>query len=490
MRLRAGVAGLGAVALVILGPVAATAEGQPDPIEPLQDLVGEVESGVVGSGPPASSGSKTGTPLDTVAPEPPGGGSDGTGSGAPQLSELAPTAPTSEAAAPSESAGSSGASDSDAGGHETEDPEPPDHAEGHAVDLDVADEDAVDLAHDRATVEDDDDTTADSTLLALGGQEVIGAHADSDADSAGESQAHGGAGEPLTPLCEESDGQVCLSLLYADASATEDGNTSRTRSQSGAADVCLGGSDTDRTKECDGPIEAGVLASDAEAERDQRSGRTTASSGSDVAHVCVQEDPATGACVLGAEAAHSEGRSDSGGGQPSASRDSSFLGVDAGGRELLALEDPLTAGVQPECADPSLICTFVNQGETYVGDNVAGHAQKALDVEVLPGILPGIGSLIDLELADTESLVHNDGGEPAPITGGSGDPSEPELPVGGGPGHPGGTESAAAGVWSSGGAGVLPDTGGIWSGLLALGLLSVAGGAFLLVRNRVLDALA
>ena len=38
-------------------------------------------------------------------------------------------------------------------------------------------------------------------------------------------------GDPLGPLCDESEGQLCLTLLYADAWATEDGETSSSRSR-------------------------------------------------------------------------------------------------------------------------------------------------------------------------------------------------------------------------------------------------------------------
>ena len=357
--------------------------------------------------------------------------------------------PSSPAPAPS--------SDDDQPGHETEDPAQPDHGAAEVADANVGGEDLADVGHNDATVEDDDSSKADSTLLALGGEEVLGAHADSD----GENESH--FGDPLAPLCEGSDGAICLRVLFADAYATDDGDTSNSQSESGVADVCIGGSNPDPAVECEGPITTGVATSEGEANRDQSSGRTTANSESDVADVCLEPDPITGSCALGASAIHSEGESDSGNSSGTASRDSYLLAVDAGGEEQGRIGDPTTIAIQPECAEPSLVCIFLNQGETYTGASVAGHAQEALSARVLPAT----PLEIEVELARTESLVHNDGGDNGSGGGNSGF---------GGPGQPG--------TGGGGGTGALPNTGGIWSGLLAMGLFSIAGGAFSIAYSR------
>ena len=319
MRLRAPVAVLAALALVTLSPGTASATE----INPGGDLVDQVEQQL--------------SPQESdVAP----------------AEDTPPPAPISLLPAPS--------SDDDQPGHETEDPASPDHGAAETVDANLGGEDVADVGHNDATVEDDDSTSADSTLLALGGEEVFGAHADSD----GENESH--FGDPLAPLCEGSEGQVCLQVLYADAYATDEGGSSHSQSQSGVLGVCLGGTSSDPKAECDGPVAAGVAESDGEASRNQSSGRTTASSESDVAEVCLEPDPITGACSLGASALHSEGDSDSGDSPGTASRDSYLLAVEAGGEEKGRMGDPTSIAIQPACAEPSLVCIFLNQGETYL----------------------------------------------------------------------------------------------------------------------------
>src|SRR5680860_1652689 len=130
--------------------------------------------------------------------------------------------------------------------------------------------------------------------------------------------------------------------------------------------------------------------------------------------------------------------------------------------------DPTSIAIQPACAEPSLVCIFLNQGETYLGDGVAGHAQEALSARALPAT----PLEIEVEVSRTESLAHNDGGETKPGSdGGSGGGSSV-----GGPGLPG----TGSGGLTTG----LPNTGGIWSGLLAMSLLSVAAGAFFIAYSR------
>lgn len=419
-RLRAPVAILAALALVTLGPGTASAADSSSG----EDLVSQLEQQL------APAKDTANTTLSTPSSPPP---------------------------APS--------SDDDQPGHETEDPAGPDHGAAEMVDANLGGADVVDVGHNDATVEDDDATSADSTLLALGGEEVFGAHA----DSQGESESH--FGDPLAPLCEGSEGQVCLQVLYADAYATDEGGSSQSRSQSGVLGACIGGTSADPTAECDGPVAAGVAESKGEAGRDQSSGRTTAGSESDAAAVCLDPDPITGACALGASALHSDGESNSGGSTGTASRDSYLLAVEAGGEEPGRIGDPTSFAVQPACAEPSLACIFLNQGETYVDDSVAGHAREALSAK----LLPATPLEIEVELARTESLVHNDGPETTSGGGGGSGSGSGDLP-GGGPRLPG-----------TGGGGPtadLPDTGGIWSGLLAMSMFSIATGAFFIAYSR------
>ncbi|HEX4976313.1 MAG TPA: LPXTG cell wall anchor domain-containing protein [Nocardioides sp.] len=358
-------------------------------------------------------------------------------------------------------------SDDDSEGHETEDPQGPDHGGATVLHGSVAGEHLATLGDSHAAVDDDDSTSGDATLLALGGQEIAGAHA----DSAGEEEAH--FGDPLAPLCAGSEGQVCLTILYADAWATDDGATSSSRGETGVADACLGG---DGSEDCSGPVSAGVATSESEAERDQRTGRTTAASSSAVADACVQPDPATGACAVGVEVLHSEGRSDSGAGAASAERDSHLLALDLGNEERARVGDPQTLSLPPGCPEgASLLCVFLNQGETYLGSGAAGHAQEALHLDVLPGNLDLV-----LELARSESLVHADD----PEVGGP-DPRDPVVRgVSRGPIGPGKAGGKVGGGAPGDLPAQLPQTGGVWSGLVALGLLGVGLGALLTAWSR------
>lgn len=417
-RLRGTIAALAVLALTAVTPAAASANE-----EPAADRLGSTVDGAR---------ERVRSILDT------GQGAGGAGRVTGQASRVA--------------------DDSDSPGHETEDPEQPDHGGATVLDGDVDGEDLATVGDSRATVEDDDSTSGDATLLALGGQEIAGAHA----DSGGEEEAH--FGDPLAPLCSGSEGKVCLTVLYADAWADEDGDTSSSRSRTGVADVCLGG---DGSQDCTGPASAGVATSESEAGRDQESGRSTASSSSEVADVCVQPDPATGVCAVGVEALHSEGQADSGGDKATADRDSHLLALELGNEERARVSDPQALSLPPDCPKGgSLVCLFVNQGETYLGDSDAGHAQEALHAAVLPGNLDLV-----LKVGRSETLVHDDGGDAGngPTVRGV------SSGGGGGPGSPG----TVAGVGA-----VLPQTGGVWSGLLALALLGIGVGALLTARSR------
>jgi hypothetical protein len=321
-------------------------------------------------------------------------------------------------------------------------------------------------------VNNDDSTTADSTLLALGGQEVLGAHANS------KSQKESHAGDPLAPVCDSSSGAVCLKVLYADAFATDNGARSHSRSQSGIGDTCLGGTSTDPDAACDGPVGLGVATSKGQANRDQSSGRTTASSEADVADLCLQPDPATGGCTLGADALHSQGKADSDG---TASRDSYLLGVEAQGKSVGRVDDPTAIALQPDCVSPSVLCAYLNQGETYMGGGLVGHAQDALKATVLPATPAEIFA----GAAHTETLVHNDGGNASNNGGSPGNGNDSDSGHGnsgaGGPGHP--AASRGLGLPDAVSS-VLPNTGGVWSGLLAIGLFSIAAGAFTMAFSR------
>ncbi len=459
-RLRAPAAALTAAALVGLGAAPAHAsDSNTDPVSGLvQTLTGQASSG--GSGSPLPG-----------APALPGPG------GLPGPGDL-PGLPGAPAPAPGGQSGTSNAqgssdvpppsSDSDTPGHETPDPKAPDHGGATLTHAGVGGHDVADLGDSKASTRKDNSTSADTTLLALGGQEILGAHADS--RKTGESHV----GDPLAPLCKGSNGAVCLQVLYADAVAKDSGGTSYALSRSGVANACIGGDHTDASAPCDGPIALGVARSSAQSRRDQSTGRTTASSSSDLADVCLTQPGASG-CALGVDAEHSAGQADSGGGKPSASRESYLLGVTANGKEQGRVDQPTEIAVQPGCASPSLLCAYLNQGETYLGKHVAGTAQDALDARVLPGT----PLEVDANLARTETLVHQGAASTTGGTTGGGDRASgggTGTGGAGGPGHPGSSLSKLAGV--------LPNTGGVWSGILAAGLGAVGLGSLLMAAAR------
>ena len=437
-RLKGPVAALAATSLVVLVPAMAIA-AEIDPARgPVGDAVGSVTKNL-------------------PQPEPPSGSGGGKGANLAVPSQPAPEPP---------------ASDDDSPGHETENPEQPDHGGGHVADVDFLEEDAVDVSDNEATVEDDDSTSADSTLLALGGMEVLGAHA----DSSGPKESH--AGDPLAPLCEGSAGALCLRILYSDAYADETGSTSSSSSESGIAELCVAGSSSEQRDECDGAVGAEVADSEGQAERNKSTGETRARSFSDVFNLCLQE-PQANACQVEMQLLHSEGEADSGGPSSAASRESTVARLSLAGTEVFDLDDPEALAFPSECPDPSLFCLFANQGETYLGDDVSGHAQEALHFDFLKGIPLGetTGTVLRIELSATQTLVHNDGGSDGPGAGGSDGGEGPAPGASGGPGNPG--AAAPAAVLG----GVLPNTGGIWSGLVALALFLISAGAFSLVRG-------
>ena len=438
-RLRGAAAALAATALVVIGPGVAVADDD----GPVRGVVGSLTKEL---------GQEQAKPSGG-----PSGGDAGTSANLGVPSQPAPEPPNS---------------DDDLPGHETENPEPPDHGGAQVADVDLLEEDAVDISDNESTVEDDDSTKADSTLLALGGMEVLGAHADSSA----EKESH--AGDPLAPLCEGSGGALCLRILYSDAYADETGTTSSSSSESGIAELCVAGSSSEQRDECDGALGVEVADSEAEAQRNKATGRTTAMSFSDVFNLCIQEPQAT-QCEVGLQLLHSEGAADSGGASSSAGRESTVAKLELAGTEVFDIDDPEAFAVPPDCPDPSLVCLFGNQGETYLGDGVAGHAQEALHFDFLKGLRLGemTGTVLRVELSSTETLVHNDGGGDGPGESGSEGGQGPGAGASGGPGTPGAATPAAVG-------GILPNTGGIWSGLIALALLSISAGAFSMVRGR------
>jgi LPXTG-motif cell wall-anchored protein len=423
LRSRVTLAALSAGVFVFAAAGAASAQEEPDPVKDAKEQVDQVVN-------------------DLLKPRAPGASSESS---------------SQRAAAPK-------ATDDDSPGYDTQDPVPPDHASAEGLAASIAENELVSVGSSRAEIRDDHSSSADATALALGGQEVLGAHADSGGT---EEQS---AGDPLAPICAGSEGALCATLLYADAEAHEGATTSDSSASSGVASACIGGSPADADgNSCSGPVGAGVLQSWGTISRDG-SGHTAAWSRSSVADVCIQPDPVLGTCTVGVEAVSSEGSSDSRG---TATKKSQVVGLELGGQGG-GLSTPTAIAIPPECTSPSLACVFLNQGETYLGNGIAGHAVQALDVSALDGTI-----LVDA--AQSETLVHKAGARNVDQPDDSDDGGEDGEPgpQASGPGETGPRDVTADDV--------LPDTGGIWSGLLAIGLLTVAGGGLLIARSRRRD---
>ncbi|HET8604575.1 MAG TPA: hypothetical protein VFM09_11640 [Marmoricola sp.] len=366
---------------------------------------------------------------------------------------------SSTTSVPAQDAPNPPTSDSDSPGHETPNPTAPDHGSSYVNHTGLAGNDLVDVGSTDSQINNNDSTRSDTTVLAVGGQEIAGSHASS-------SGKHHDSFDPLAPICENSGGQVCLSVLYASSSASRSAATSKSSGRTGIANACVGGSDTTNTT-CSGPVHIGAGTASSSATRDRASGETKARSSSSLASVCLGP---TG-CDLAVGAMQSSGRADS---DPTASRHSSVLNVNAGGQQVADITDPTAIAVPPGCAVP-VVCVFLNQGETYVSSDVAGHNQQALDLEALPGVAV-------LTLGQSETLVHNDGGQAVSAPGGNGG--------NGGPGgavqapHAGHAGAAATAAGPTAAASVLPNTGGFWSGLIGVALLLVGAGAMLLAWAR------
>jgi hypothetical protein len=463
--------------LLVTGGAPATASD-----DPLGDLTGTVTKQVE----PLTHAVTPQAPQAPQAPRAP------KASPAPRSTPQAAGTPSSDPTGPS-SAGTTG-------GNDVEDPRAPDHGAADVLESDLAGQPVLGAGSTRSTVRDDDSTSADSTLLAVGGMEVAGSHA----DSRGQQQdVFEPTADGTDALCDGSGGQACFDVLYAGSAATDDGHTSESSSSGGLGGACLGGDGASTsTSACDAPVSAGVAKSESHATRDQRTGRTRAASRSSLVDVCLTAPAGAGlplpglpdlplpelpglplpgsdalGCTVGLALLQSEGAADSGGSTPSASRDSSVGSLTLAGTTQ-DLDQTQAGELPPGCpAGSSALCAYLDQGETYLGPgSLAGSAQEAVKAQVLPGILGS--DLLTLIGARSETLVHDDGGEAVTAT-----PSHPVVS-----GHEGSTvrhgTARAAVALAPGAAGGLPNTGGPSSGLLALGLLGLGLGSMLLAVSR------
>ena len=354
-------------------------------------------------------------------------------------SSTAPSAPT-QTAAPA-AAPSSPTQDGDTGAHETADPKPPDHAGGSVADLDVAGEDAVDVGSTNAEVDENGKASGDVTVLAIGGNEIVGAHSNSRQGPEEDSVA------PFDVLCEGSGGGVCVGLLFANTSSSENDQSSSARSQAALAFACLGGTQTSGEEACDGEVSLGVATSDSQTTQNNQTGATTAEQETELADACLGGEIRDTCSGFGAEvmSAESSSSAPSESGPGSSSGSSCVATIQAQGGGDCILEDPESIELPPGCpSGQSLVCLYVNQGETFIFTGGGANRQETAHVRVLPGLVEG-SDLVGLHLATAETLATNTG---AVLGAPGGPPGEGVLgggggPEGGGAGGPGGPSELA-----------------------------------------------
>lgn len=293
--------------------------------------------------------------------------------------------------------------DDDSEGHETDDPAFPDGGRGEVADIELGENNETDIAEVteyEAEITDDGRSQSRTTVLGLGGDEVVGGEAASDGETSNREN-------PTQGLCEGTGGALCLGLLYHENTATETDESLDAFAQGGVLALCLGGNNenADATYECtDAPLTAGVAEGLAQAQRDD-DGHTKAASANELANACLGgAREADNHCEgLGVQALHAESASNSADGEPS-SRDSYVLGIDASGDRTQILGDPAGLALPPGCGgpeddSPALLCLFINQGESFLFPSGEASAQEALHLDLLRNT--PIGILAELGKAET-----------------------------------------------------------------------------------------
>jgi len=289
----------------------------------------------------------------------------------------------------------------DSPGHTTPSPGPPDHASGSVAEVSLAGNDLVDVGETNSQVNDDGSSNGDVTVLAIGGQEIIGAHSDSTGPQSASSN-------PFGPLCSGSGGAVCLQLLFADTNSSSSATAAHSDATSQVAGVCLGGSGTTPQEACSGaPVTVGVATTSSSIDRDKTTGAESATQTSDLANACVGGANADGVCSgVGADAVHSESSSSVNGNQQAQTTHSSYLAnVELGGQSIVVISDPTAITIPPGCPPgTSLLCLFLNQSTENVSTGVAGSRQEAIHISVLAGAVGG-QDLVLSHLGVAESFV-------------------------------------------------------------------------------------
>lgn len=347
------------------------------------------------------------------ADDPLGGGTDPVTDLTDQLQgkTQTPNAPASPSGTTVNSVPNNPSSDGDTGGHETDNPQEPNHASSSVLNLDIAGNDFIDIGETNSQINGNGSSQGDVTVLALGGMEIAGAHSSSS-----------GPQHSTFPPSSGCVGPACLELLFADTQSHSNAHESSSRSDTNLAAVCI--SDTG---ECD-VVFIGAASAHSRIHRDKDTGATDADSSSDLAEACVLNqsflpDGAVGArsnqiiilptCTIGAGVMHSESHSEapSHTHNGSTERSSYLLGLNLGPSFNPVLTDPTGIELPPGCpAGMSLLCVYFNQGESFVYVGGGASAQEAFHLGILPGIVPPNGAdVLTLHLATAETLAENPG---------------------------------------------------------------------------------
>jgi hypothetical protein len=281
-----------------------------------------------------------------------------------------------------------------------DDPRPPDHASGEVGRVDLLKSRLLDITRYDATIEDNGQSHADSTVLGLGGSRIVGSSADSR-----DHHRSGDNGDALK-LCSASGGLLCLSLLYHNTVATEDHDNSLAAARGGVAALCLGNKGRDHkdvtaSYECNGILSLGVAEGLGIAERDKEHGHTKADSANELLNLCIgKRDKLTTPCEgLGVEAVHSDTKSRSD--KPDTDRHSFLLGIDSNGKSTYLLDAPFGLALPDHCGNSAILCLLLNQGKSVIFKNPqgAGSVQEALRLDVLNRVLLVV-------LGQSETLAH------------------------------------------------------------------------------------
>ncbi|MGH2739726.1 MAG: FGLLP motif-containing membrane protein [Actinomycetota bacterium] len=298
--------------------------------------------------------------------------------------------------------------DDDTAPNDTPDPE---GAEGDgacatALRIGSGDTEAVAFGRTCARTQDDGAAQGDAVALSIFGNDIGSAASDSREGPDAERS------DTLAPICEGTGGQLCLQILYAESSSSEEGTGSSAESHAALLFLCLGGSNPAPKADCDGVAQVGV--GESHSQTSTSGGVTTSDSESQVLDICLGgEDPATGFCSglgigIGQTESHSEATTP--GGVGTSSRSSVPLSLEAQGEDQLGFSDP--AGVFPEPVCPTVICFFVNQGESFEYGGGSAGRQDSFAISIL-GVIQ-IGSSSESVATSQETLPRVRPPQPTP----------------------------------------------------------------------------